>query len=64
MKHTVDRIVGYIKRGFIFGGFVVIFRKFAKFNTMGVGVYGCVHIVAIDAPSSDEVLYPQREDLC
>ena len=27
---------------------------------MGVGVYGCIHVVAIDTPSPTEVLYPQR----
>ena len=55
MKHTVHRIVGYIKRGFKFGSFVAIFRKFAKYNSMGVGVYGCIHVVAINMPSSAEV---------
>ena len=29
---------------------------------MGVGVYGCIHVVAIDTPSPTEVLYPQREE--
>ena len=29
---------------------------------MGVGVHGCIHVVAIDTPSPSEVLYPQREE--
>ena len=55
MKCTVYRIVGYIKWGFKFGGFVAIFRKSAKFNSMGVGVYGYVHVVAVDTASPAEV---------
>ena len=28
---------------------------------MGVGVYGCVHVFAVDTPSPAEVLYLQRK---
>ena len=55
MKHTVHRIVGCVKPGCKFGGFVAIFRKSANLNSMGVGVYGCVHAVAIDTASPTEV---------
>ena len=61
IKRTIYRIAGYIKQGFKFGGFVAIFQKSAKFNSMGVGVYGCVHVFAVDTPSPAEVLYLQRK---
>ena len=43
----------------------MIFRKSAKFNSMGVGIYGCIHVVSIDTPrpSPAEVVYLQRENL-
>ena len=47
--------------GFKFGGFVASLQKSAKFNSMGVGGYGCVHDFAVNTPSPAEVLYLQRK---